>query len=421
MVYAIALLIVFTLHLFKNGNFMPLSITRKLRTSHSSRNIAMLIVAVMLLAANLRAPVTGVAPMIEIISQAFHLSATQAGLLTTLPLICFAIFAPPAAFLTKRLGVELTIIVALLLITFGIVIRSLGTVEWLFIGTALIGVGVSIGNVLLPIIVKRDFPMKVALLTSSYVLAMGIASASASAFSIPLAQFQGLGWQGSLAALSVIGVVAIIVWLPQLKYNQKPSSMNTSDSPVTNLWRHRLAWQVAFYLGCGSFFTYTIIAWLPSILVGHGYSASEAGVVHGVFQIGTALPGLFVIPLVARLSNQCLPAVSICLIAACSTVGLIFLPQFAYVWSMVLGLASGAWFILGLSFISFRTQNTLQATALSGIAQFIGYSLASIGPLLAGFLYGLHHRWMEVLLMILSICVISACLGWFAGKERVIE
>ncbi|WP_105901995.1 MFS transporter [Vibrio gangliei] len=393
----------------------------KRMSSKKIRHMGLLIVGVMLLAANLRAPVTGVAPMIDMISESFSLSATQAGFLTTLPLIFFACFAPPAALLTKKFGVELTIFAALVLITFGIVVRSLGSVEWLFIGTAMIGLGVCIGNVLLPIIVKRDFPMKVALMTSSYVLAMGVASASASAFSIPLAQYHDLGWQWSLAALSVVGLVAMVVWLPQLAHNQKPSSVNSSSQVNVNLWTQKLAWQVAFYLGSGSFFTYTLVAWLPSILAQSGYSASEAGVIHGVFQIGTALPGLFVIPLVAKLSDQRLPAVGICVIAGLSTVGLLYLPQLAYMWSFLLGLTSGAWFILGLSFISFRTSSPVQATTLSGMAQFLGYSLAAIGPMLAGYLHSLNDGWIEVMVMIVSICLISSCLGLFAGRNIVIN
>lgn len=388
--------------------------------THKNR-MMLLVVGVLLIAANLRAPVTGIAPMIELISGSFQLSATQAGLLTTLPLIAFALFAPLSAYLAKRFGVEYTIFFALVFISIGLILRSLGSVSSLFIGTGLIGIGVSIGNVLLPIVVKRDFPMKVALMTSSYVLAMGIASALASAFSIPLANFHQLGWQWSLAALSLLTFIAMVVWLPQLANNQKPNAVNDSASTSINLWSKSLAWQVSFYLGCGSYFTYTMVAWLPSLLVQAGYSSAEAGVIHGVFQIGTALPGIFVIPLVAKLADQRMPAFGICFIAGAASVGLLILPQYAYMWSFLLGLASGAWFILGLSFISFRTSNPLQATSLSGMAQFLGYSLAAIGPMLAGYLYGLNNGWNEVIWMIVILCTIAGTIGLLAGRNTVIK
>lgn len=381
----------------------------------------LLVVGVLLIAANLRAPVTGIAPMIELVSGSFQLSATQAGLLTTLPLIAFALFAPPSAYLAKRFGVEYTMFFALVFIAIGLILRSLGSVSSLFIGTGLIGIGVSIGNVLLPIVVKRDFPMKVALMTSSYVLAMGIASALASAFSIPLANFHQLGWQWSLAALSLLTFIAMAIWLPQLANNQKPSAVNDRASKSINLWSKSLAWQVSFYLGCGSYFTYTMVAWLPSLLVQAGYSSAQAGVIHGVFQIGTALPGIFIIPLVAKLTDQRMPAFGICFIAGVASIGLLLLPQFAYMWSFVLGLASGAWFILGLSFISFRTSNPLQATSLSGMAQFLGYSLAAVGPMLAGYLHGLNNGWNEVVWMIVILCSIAATIGLLAGRNTVIK
>ncbi|TVO39390.1 MFS transporter [Vibrio algivorus] len=388
------------------------------RIMTTKNRMMLLVVGVLLIAANLRAPVTGIAPMIELVSGSFQLSATQAGLLTTLPLIAFALFAPPSAYLAKRFGVEYTIFFALVFIAIGLILRSLGSVSNLFIGTGLIGIGVSIGNVLLPIVVKRDFPMKVALMTSSYVLAMGIASALASAFSIPLANFHQLGWQWSLAALSILTFIAMIIWLPQLSNNQKPNAVNDKASTSINLWSKSLAWQVSFYLGCGSYFTYTMVAWLPSLLVQAGYSSAEAGVIHGVFQIGTALPGIFIIPLVAKLADQRMPAFGI---AGVASVGLLILPQFAYMWSFLLGLSSGAWFILGLSFISFRTSSPLQATTLSGMAQFLGYLLAAIGPMLAGYLYGINNGWNEVIWMILIICITAGTIGLFAGRNTVIK
>lgn len=387
---------------------------------NTRKKMFLLVVGVMLIAANLRAPVTGIAPMIDLISQSFHLSATQAGLLTTLPLIAFALFAPPSAYLSKKLGIEYTMLLALIFIMCGLVTRSLGSVNSLYLGTVLIGVGVSIGNVLLPIVVKRDFPMKVALMTSSYVLAMGIASASASAFSIPLANDYQFGWQGSLAALAILTVIAIIFWFPQLTHNSKPND-TSDDQSSTNLWHKGLAWQVSLYLGLGSFFTYTMTAWLPSLLIQSGYHSEEAGVIHGVFQIGTALPGIFLIPLVAKLYDQRLPAFGICSVAGFCSVGLWLFPQYSYVWSLLLGLCSGAWFILGLSFISFRTKNPAQATSLSGMAQFIGYLLAAVGPMLAGYLHGIQNDWGEMMIMIVVICSTSAFIGLFVGKRRTIH
>lgn len=168
-------------------------------------------------------------------------------------------------------------------------------------------------------------------------------------------------------------------------------------------------------------FTYTLVAWIPSILVQTGFSAEEAGIIHAIFQIGTALPGIFIIPLMARLDDQRLFAFSVCIIAAICTVGLLYFPQFSYIWSFFLGLCSGTWFILGIAFISLRTSSTLMTTTLSGMAQFIGYTLAAIGPMVAGYLYGFNHEWSGVILMIVLVCATSACIGLMAGRKVVIE
>ncbi|MFV0577032.1 MAG: MFS transporter [Vibrio sp.] len=384
------------------------------------KNKALLIIGVLFIAGNLRATVSGVAPMLGEISNSFTLSSIEAGMLTTLPLIAFALFAPPSAYFAKRFGLEYTIFGALLLIAIGVVCRSYGLVGSLFLGTILIGIGVSIGNVLLPIIVKRDFPMKVAVMTSSYVLAMGAASSLTSVFSIPLAKFHQLGWQVALSAIVILTVLAMLIWLPQLKYNSKPTVLAT-DVTSTNLWANKLAWQISIYLGFGSFFTYIIMAWLPTINVLAGYTEAEAGVIHGVFQIGTALPGIFLIPLMAKLDDQRIPAFGICLVAGICCVGILKLPEYSYFWSLMLGVASGAWFILGISFISLRTSNSLQATSLSGMAQFIGYSCAAVGPMLGGYINELTQSWDNVMFMIAFISLFTAVIGLFVGRNQKIQ
>ena len=157
----------------------------------SSQNLIrnlLLVLGIFLIAASLRAPITGIAPVLEQIIDQFKLNASQAGMLTTLPLIAFAIASPMAASLAKKCGLEVSLFIALVLIGIGVVSRVIDSATVLFIGTAVIGVGIAIGNVLLPSLIKRDFPHKVAVMTSSYVLAMGIFGGSYSALIIPLAE-----------------------------------------------------------------------------------------------------------------------------------------------------------------------------------------------------------------------------------------
>ena len=223
-----------------------------------------LVLGIFFVAANLRAPITGIAPLLDKIIAAFELSNTQAGMLTTLPLIAFAIASPMAASLARKIGIEASLFISLLLICGGINLRLMDSVWALYIATATIGVGIAIGNVLLPSLIKRDFPARVAVMTSCYVLAMGIFSGGFSALVTPLASLQVLNWQGALGAFSLITLLSIVLWIPRLRTRTMPDTISADISvqvPVncakaSKVWHFPLAWQVTLFLGLNSFMTY---------------------------------------------------------------------------------------------------------------------------------------------------------------------
>ncbi|MCU4677649.1 MFS transporter [Catenovulum sp. 2E275] len=379
-----------------------------------------LVVGIILLAANLRAPITGIAPVLEQVIAFFQLTAAQAGLLTTLPLLGFALISPLAPKMAKKLGLETTLFVALILIGAGCLSRLLDAKSILFIGTAIIGVGIAIGNVLLPSLIKRDFPQQVALMTSAYVLSMGIVGGGFSALAIPITNWHQMGWQVTMASLSLLALIAMILWLPQLKYKTKPDSSALQSTNQDKIWQHSLAWQVTFFLGSNSLFTYIIVGWLPSILIEAGYSAEKAGAIHGIFLIATAVPGLVLVPLLAKLKDQRIPAIILAGIAGVCSLGLIYFPQFAFLCTVIMGFSSGACFILGLSFISLRTNHSLQAASLSGMAQCVGYSLAATGPMLAGYFHGLNGSWDGALWICASANFLGAVMGIGCGRNITI-
>ncbi|RBW45696.1 MFS transporter [Psychromonas sp. B3M02] len=376
-----------------------------------------LVLGILLIAANLRGPVTGLGPVLDQIISYFDLSASQAGMLTTLPLLAFAFASPVAAKLAKKQGLEISLFLALILIAIGLSSRLIDSVIVLYVGTAIIGVGIAIGNVLLPSLIKRDFPHKVALMTSAYVLSMGIFSGSYSALLIPLAAYKDIGWAVALSSYGILTLISIIIWIPQLRLHTKL----TKDllAPITNgkIWHHALAWQITLCLGFNSFFTYIIIAWLPNILMETGYTAQEAGVLHGTFQLATATPGLILIPLLAKLKDQSILAISLAIIGSICFLGLLYLPDAAFVWSILLGFSSGAIFILGLSYISYRTNHSLQAASLSGMAQSLGYTLAAIGPIATGMLHAYFESWTTTLWLCAITCFLSGVFGYLGGRD----
>lgn len=380
----------------------------------------LLVLGILLIAANLRATFTGIAPVLEQIINHFGLSASQAGFLTTLPLIAFAVVSPMAATLAKQQGLERTLFVALLFIFAGVAARVINTSAMLFVGTAIIGVGIAIANVLLPSLIKRDFPAKVALMTSAYVLTMGVVSGGFSTLVFPLSQLNGLGWQLALGSSALITLASIIVWMSQLSKHTKPASIAQHTDTSKSVWRYLLAWQITLLLGLNSFLNYIIITWLPSILTETGHSATQAGAYHGAFQIATALPGLILIPLLAKLKDQSALSFILAMLSALSALGLLYMPSFAFVWTLMLGFCSGACFILGLSFISLRTDDSQQAASLSGMSQSVGYLLAAIGPMLAGALHTTTGSWSAPLWLCAIAGVLCALCGFGSGKNTTL-
>tara|TARA_R100001244_G_scaffold1671_3_gene2835 strand:+ start:16130 stop:17326 length:1197 start_codon:yes stop_codon:yes gene_type:complete len=380
----------------------------------------LLVLGILLIAANLRATFTGIAPVLEQIINHFGLSASQAGFLTTLPLIAFAVVSPMAATLAKKQGLERTLFLALLFILAGVAARVINTSAMLFVGTAIIGVGIAIANVLLPSLIKRDFPAKVALMTSAYVLTMGVVSGGFSTLVFPLSQLNGLGWQLALGSSALITLASIIVWMSQLSKNTKPVSIAQHTDTSKSVWRNLLAWQITLLLGLNSFLNYIIITWLPSILTETGHSATQAGAYHGAFQIATALPGLILIPLLAKLKDQSALSFILAMLSALSALGLLYMPSFAFVWTLMLGFCSGACFILGLSFISLRTDDSQQAASLSGMSQSVGYLLAAIGPMLAGALHTTTGSWSAPLWLCAIAGVLCALCGLGSGKNTTL-
>jgi CP family cyanate transporter-like MFS transporter len=335
--------------------------TTAIRTS--GKHGALLIAGILMIATTLRVTFTGAAPLLDTIRLDYGLSTAQTGLLTTLPLLAFALVSPLAAGVARRIGMERSLFIALLLICAGIAVRSLPSAALLFIGTAIVGCGIALGNVLLPGLIKRDFPGQVAKLTGAYSLTMGVSAAFGSAMIVPLAQGSA-GWHGALLMLMAFPLVALLLWLPQ--WRQKHVATVTGAGALQNraLWRSALAWQVTLFLGINSLIYYVIIGWLPAILLSHGYSEAQAGSVHGLLQLATAVPGLAVPLILHRLKDQRAIAGLVALMCAISAAGLWFMPGMAVMWTLMFGFGTGATMILGLTFIGLRASSAHQAAAL---------------------------------------------------------
>ncbi|ELU4396322.1 CynX/NimT family MFS transporter [Salmonella enterica] len=380
---------------------------------------AFLIAGILMIATTLRVTFTGAAPLLETIRADYGLSTAQTGLLTTLPLLAFALVSPLAAGIARRLGMERSLFAAMLLICAGIALRSLPSAALLFAGTAIIGCGIALGNVLLPGLIKRDFSQHVARLTGAYSLTMGAAAALGSALVVPLA-LHGFGWRGALLMLMLFPLLAFLIWLPQWRTTRSANLSSSRALHERGIWRSPLAWQVTLFLGLNSLIYYVIIGWLPTILISHGYSEAQAGSLHGLLQLATAAPGLAIPLILHHFNDQRWIAALVSLLCAAGAAGLWFVPGQAVIWTLLFGFGSGATMILGLTFIGLRASSAHQAAALSGMAQSVGYLLAACGPPVMGKLHDASGSWYLPLSGVTVLAIVMAIFGLYAGRDREI-
>ncbi|OMF65226.1 MFS transporter [Paenibacillus sp. FSL R5-0766] len=386
-------------------------------------SVALIILGIIVIAANLRTPLTSVGPLVGFIRDDVHISNTLAGLITTVPLLAFALLSPLVPKLGRRYGVERIILIALIFLTVGIVIRSLSGAVHLFIGTAVLGFAIAICNVLLPSIIKRDFPNKIGSMTGVYSISMNLCGAIASGISVPLAMNAGLKWQGALGIWGILSFVSILCWLPQLR-NQTKQTATTSQhmaSNDVNVWRSPLAWQVTLFMGIQSMVFYVLIAWLPEILKQQGIDSNQSGWYLSIMQLAM-LPFTFIVPVIAgRMSNQRLLVVITSILLLTGTLGLLYgSSNVILLWIVILGIGGGFAFSLAMMFFGLRTENAHQAAELSGMAQSIGYLLAAIGPALIGYLHDATNSWHLPLFILLGASVLLFIVGIGAASNRVV-
>lgn len=382
----------------------------------------LMVLGIIFIAANLRAPLTSVGPLISLIRENVHISNTLAGLITTVPLLAFAVLSPIVPKLGRKYGLERIILISLVCLAIGIAIRSLSGAVNLFVGTALLGFAIAVCNVLLPSIIKREFPRQIGTMTGVYSVSMNLCGAIASGISIPVAVGFGLGWQGALGMWAILCIVAIFFWLPQLRIRPKQVSSNDSTaSQQVNMWRSPLAWQVTFFMGIQSTIFYAMVTWLPEILKNQGISSNHSGWYLSTM-ILASLPFSFIVPVLAgRMINQRLLVVIMTFMLLVGSLGLLYgSTQAVLLWVILIGIGAGFAFSLSMMFFGLRTRNAQQAADLSGMAQSIGYLLAAIGPALIGFLHDATNSWTVPLLLLVGASVLLFIVGLGAGGNRFV-
>ncbi len=380
---------------------------------------ALLVLGFVLLAANLRPALTSVAPLIGQIRMDTGISNGVAGLLTGLPLLAFGLLSSIAPRLARRFGMERVLLASMLVLAAGIVLRSEGTVTALFLGTAVLGAAIALGNVLLPGLVKHEFPERAGLMTSVYVTAMAISAAIATGASFPIAGQAGIGWRGSLALWALLALVAAVAWFPKVRGPDAANASTGTYRRVTGLWRSPLAWQVTLFMGLQALAYYVTLTWLPEILQEEGgMSAAQAGWMLALAQV-VVIPSMFLAPVLAdRRPSQYGVVVAAVTLTGAGTLGLLVAAGTATaLWVVLLGLGQGACFSLALTLFALRAIDPEHAAALSGMAQSVGYLLAAVGPFVFGVLRDATHSWTVPLALLLAVVVSLLVTGLGAARD----
>jgi CP family cyanate transporter-like MFS transporter len=376
-----------------------------------------------LFALNLRGPLAAVSPMLPELRSRLGLGGEAAGLLTTLPVLCFAATSPLAAWLGSRIGMDRALTVGVIGIAGATALRSADGVAVLFTGTVLLGVAVTVGNVLIPPVVKQRFPGRVGTFTGLYTAALIGGAALTAAITVPLAGV--VGWRLGLGVWALLGASAACVWIA-VGRSRDPASTTVAaslpDATPAPVWRHRTAWAIAVYFGTQSMIYFAMTAWLPSLLIDLMHlDRGAAGVALSVYQLAGIAGTLVAPPIATRMRRQRALTVGLAVLAAVSLLGLLESPSAWPLWAAVGGLAVGAALATATTLIVLRTRHATTTRGLSAMAQTVAYSIAACGPVAVGTLHDVTESWVAPLTFLIAVAGVMAAAGTVCGRQVLVD
>ncbi|MDA2891823.1 MFS transporter [Mycolicibacterium sp. BiH015] len=381
---------------------------------------ALLAVAVVLTALNLRPAVTSVATMLGDMRAELSVSATWAGLLTTVPALCFAGAGLAAPWLAARIGLGRTISAAMVALTAGLALRVVGG-SALVIGATLIAcAGIALANVLIPVVIKGSFPARIGLMTGIYTAALQGGGALGSALTPGLENPLG-GWRAALAAWAAISFLALAVWIPATRRHRGAWAAQSADAGGRrSLLRNPLAWTVTLFFGSQAFMAYVVMGWLPEVFIDSGVDKVHAGLLVGLTSLIGVPLSLILAPLAARQPGQSGWIVGVGVFGFAGAVGLMVAPGAQpLLWSVLIGIGMSA-FSMALTVIGLRARTAADTAQLSSMAQGFGYLIAGAGPFLFGLLHDVSHGWTVPWAMFLAVYAVQIVAGAMAGRARYV-
>ncbi|MCZ7413549.1 MULTISPECIES: CynX/NimT family MFS transporter [unclassified Streptomyces] len=395
----------------------------------------LVVLGLVLASLNLRPAVAGLGPLLEEVRTALGMSGTVAGLLTSVPALCFAVFGGLAPRLARRHGPAAVVLAGMAAVTAGLALRPLADGTLLFLATtALALAGIAVSNVLMPVIVKRWFPHRVGAMTGLYSMALSLGTAAAAALTVPAAEALGGTWRLGLGMWAALAALALLPWAAvalrdrgtgrrgaRIRDTAAPAPQPAQEAPVPRVTRSPIAWALGCFFGLQATAAYVTLGWLPQIYRDAGLSAATAGALLAV-TMGLGIPLSFVLPRVAaRLGHQGPLVVLLGLCGLSGYTGLWLAPASgAWAWALLMGVSNCA-FPLVLTMIGMRSRTSGGVARLSAFVQSTGYLISIPGPLLVGALHGASGGWEVPLALLAVLMTVQIGVGLLAGRNRCIE
>jgi len=378
-----------------------------------------LALTVIFMAANMRACYTGVGTIVSFIQADLAMNGAVAGMITTIPLIIFAVICPLSAPLSARFGIGKMLFFGMLLNAVGSSLRAFGGAFGLFAGTAILAVGVGVLNALMVGLIKLRFPHHVGTVTSCYTTTMALTSAVGLAINVPITT--ALGWRWNLALYGILCLAAALIWLPQaMKKENRGKAAAGESGLILKLFKSRRAWFLTVFMGSQSLLFYCITAWMPSILHWRGMSVAEAGNVATVLQLVSLISTLLVPIAAERMNTRAI----VLFFDVCYLAGMLLfffcslgtVAMWVAVCLIALGLGTG--FSACIFLFSRKTSSPAQTAAISGFAQCGGYVLSSVGPVFMGWTYDLSGGWNIAMFFAFGMCVLMTIFSLLSSDKK---
>jgi MFS transporter, CP family, cyanate transporter len=393
-------------------------------TQHSARRscqTVLLVVAVAAAGLNLRTAITSVPPLFPDLSSELHLSPAALSLLAATPVLCFGVVSAFAAWINRRFGEELVLLIALAVLAAGLLLRGLAPSAMLFPGTVLAASSIAILNVLLSSLVKRRWPERAGFMIGVYLTALSVGAILASLLSVPLYRSSGNSVGIALGVWAAPAALAAVLWLPQLRYRTvRPPGPRVAAGPAAGrvqVYRYALTWQVTAFMGLQSLLYYAALSWLPTIFRDRGATPVTAGNLLALMGVGNLVSSLLVPVLAHRAPGQRAFIVPSLIGTAVGLVGCLWAPLgLAPLWVLVLGVSQGSCLALAIFFMMARAPDPGTAASLSAFAQSVGYLAASAGPLAVGLLHTATGSWAIPMILLLILAGVELAAGLLAAR-----